>query len=145
MEPGLFPRSAEEALCKKPFKVCSKVIHIFGRGLRYTITVERNWNVPGRQPLITPISPFFHLFFYPLFESNGCARLPFPPWRPGVSRLLEALERTAKNLSQPVQNLFTHSAAKRGILNTSAREAAIPKLTAYRSFYFSFTPFFESV
>ena len=45
------------------------------------------------------------------------------------------------NLSNSVQNSFTHFAAKWGILTLSIREAAIPNDTAYWFFYFSFTPF----
>ena len=45
--------------------------------------------------------------------------------------------------TKTVQKLFTHKRRRCGILTLSAREAAIPRLTTYRSFLFLFfTPFY---
>ena len=49
-----------------------------------------------------------------------------------------------KNFSKTVQKLLTHKGRRCGILTMSAREAATPKLTPYRSFFLFlfFTPFY---
>ena len=77
-------------------------------------------------------------------------RMPWKPWsnscntenllaNRSCSTMRCALET---NLSNSVQNSFTHFAAKWGILTLSMREAAIPNDTAYWFFLFLFYPLY---
>ena len=110
--------------------------------MRYTEYVERKF-----PPFFRSTDKFdsFFFFFSPLFfEQRRRSADPASPCRVrSVFVCPEGWFSAETNLSNSVQKLFTHCGAECGILTLSAREAAIPKLTTYRSFYFSFfTPFY---
>ena len=89
--------------------------------------------------LVFFLSPFlFTLFFilHGLRPVSCVGNRALPCVQPSVVS-------NATNLSQAIQNLFTHIGRRRGILNTSAREAAIPQLASQPIFYFSVTPLFQ--
>ena len=110
--------------------------------IRYTIIVGREKHLPSGELLLHFVfflSPFLFTLFFILHglrpvscmgnRALPCVQLP--------------VVLNATNLSQAIQNLFTHIGRRRGILNTSAREAAIPQLASQPIFYFSFTPLFQ--
>ena len=91
---------------------------------------------------------FFHLFFLsPFLFTLFFILHGLRPVSQAGNRALPCVQPSvvsnATNLSQAIQNLFTHIGRRRGILNTSAREAAIPQLASQPIFYFSFTPLFQ--
>ena len=70
-----FPNTPE-AVCKKPFKDCSKTVHILVRGMRYTEYVDEG----SRKPESTAYRSFISLLPPFLFcEMTGSAPIPFPP------------------------------------------------------------------
>ena len=86
----------------------------------------------GSNPLFRTAAKFVFSFSFPLFSNKECA--------PQITVSPTAAERfliSETNLSKTVQKLFTHKGCRCGILTMSAREAATPKLTTYRSFFIS--------
>ena len=128
-------KCAAKEICKKPFKVCSRFVHNLPPEMGYT-------NLAGRENTRPPASffnlfSFFHLFFLPSF--SFCIGTPCPP--DGGQGASICPGKAATNLSQAIQNLFTHCAPRRSILNTSAGEAASPTLNAYQSLFLFYPPF----
>ena len=93
----------------------------------------------GSTPFFRTAAKFVFSFSFPPFSNKECA--------PQITVSPTAAERfliSETNLSKTVQKLFTHKRRRCGILTLSAREAAILRLTTYRSFLFLFfTPFFQ--
>ena len=130
---------APNAICKKPFKVCSRFVHNLPPEMGYT-------DFAGRENTRPPASffnlfSFFHLFFLPSF--SFCIGTPCPP--DGGQGASICPGKAATNLSQAIQNLFTHCAPRRSILNTSARGSRKPHAERLPIFISLLPPFFKSV
>ena len=132
-------KCAAKEICKKPFKVCSRFVHNLPPEMRYT-------DLAGRENTRPPASlfnlfSFFHLFFLPSF--SFCIGTPCPP--DGGQGASICPGKAATNLSQAIQNLFTHCAPRRSILNTSARGSRKPHAERLPIFISLLPPFFKSV
>lgn len=130
-------KCAAKAICKKPFKVCSRFVHNLPPEMRYT-------DLAGRENTRPPASffnlfSFFHLFFLPSF--SFCIGTPCPP--DGGQGASICPGKAATNLSQAIQNLFTHCAPRRSILNTSAGGSRKPHAERLPIFISLLPPLFQ--
>ena len=104
---------------------------------RWGILILPEGKTPARRHPFSICFLSFTFSFYPLFH--------FALARPALRTEDRALPfvpgKAATNLSQAIQNLFTHCAPRRSILNTSAGEAASPTLNAYQSLFLFYPPF----
>ena len=141
--PFKISRRRSAAVCKKPFKDCSKTVHKFACTIRYTMIVGRENTLPPANSflhLVFFLSPFLLTLFFILHWYAPC----FPsPWETGRFPLQCSLPRKGnKSFTAYSKSVHTSPASKRYTKHVD-KGSRNPEPTSLPIFYFSFTPLFQ--
>ena len=144
--PFKISRRRSAAVCKKPFKDCSKTVHKFACTIRYTMIVGRENTLPPANSflhLVFFLSPFLFTLFFILHWYAPC----FPsPWETGRFPLRCSRPRKGnKSFTAYSKSVHTSPASKRYTKHVDEGSRNPASTEVYRPFISLLPPFFKSV
>ena len=132
------------AVCKKPFKDCSKTVHKFACTIRYTMIVGRENTLPPANSflhLVFFLSPFLFTLFFILHWYAPC----FPsPWETGRFPLRCSRPRKGnKSFTAYSKSVHTSPASKRYTKHVDEGSRKPASTEVYRPFISLLPPLFQ--